>query len=250
VRLTTADGRSVAAAFTDTDREAMYAWVRFGYEQTDQRLDKLGLAQWASVINGRNRAIDEFAAKCVKDAPRAHKGAHVGCRVGCAACCYQTIMILSTDALLIARHMIDPGHRARIGATAAAVQRLTDDARYVQHIPCPLLVKDRCSVYDVRPHVCRSHYSLSRKACYDDLDTRVPLLSGPAFFAADVSIGADYALMKRGLQVTLGELADFVDQALAPGVIDRWLAGEAVIQRGRADYAETVQIIAQKAGLP
>ena len=75
------------------------------------------------------------------------------CGPGCASCCHRRIEVFAVEAEPIATELAmlaarDPDLRARI-------RRQADDPEHSQI--CPLLVEDRCSVYDARPLICRSH---------------------------------------------------------------------------------------------
>lgn len=74
------------------------------------------------------------------------------CRSGCADCCRVRFGVFGVEAEPIARALAelgreDPGLRGRVRAQA-------DDP---DHTACALLVDARCTVYDARPLICRSH---------------------------------------------------------------------------------------------
>ena len=75
----------------------------------------------------------------------------VPCSKGCAGCCKMNVSITSVEAQQLAavsgRAMVD---------VRSPVEH--SEARF-SGIPCPFLVNEVCSVYEVRPYACRVHFS-------------------------------------------------------------------------------------------
>ncbi len=81
---------------------------------------------------------------------------HVACRRGCNFCCHIPVMIFRSEADRIAAH---------IGRPAAAVpmespDRIEARSKQFYRVPCVFLKEGECSIYEVRPLVCRQHHSL------------------------------------------------------------------------------------------
>jgi Fe-S-cluster containining protein len=99
------------------------------------------------------------------DAQKLVRNAKLPCASGCHHCCVQEILISTTEAILVVRHIerqMSPADRAaRIVAILAARPSGEDgDA------PCALLASaGTCSVYADRPMCCRSYLALSEPAC-------------------------------------------------------------------------------------
>lgn len=71
------------------------------------------------------------------------------CQSGCGACCRMNVAITSLEAERLAEFS------GRMPATLAGpVAHAPSD---FSGVPCPFLVEERCSVYEVRPLACRSH---------------------------------------------------------------------------------------------
>lgn len=87
------------------------------------------------------------------------------CRKGCAHCCYVAVPLTQTEANIIGEAI---GRRAR--RVPASLLALTKDIGY--HNPCPFLLNNVCSIYEHRPHACRTHYNL-------DIDDLLCRLDGP-----------------------------------------------------------------------
>lgn len=110
-----------------------------------------------------HRAADAWARPVAKMAP---------CAKGCSHCCHIPVLALRSEAQLLARasqrRMENPPAEARAAvrdliekeemAEAKRTARLGGQA----HIgtPCPFLVDGSCSVYEHRPFVCRTHFTL------------------------------------------------------------------------------------------
>jgi len=90
------------------------------------------------------------------------------CRgVGCSHCCKTSVMIRQTEADAIGKKV---GRAARKVAIREPdrIKGLAFDEKYAGS-PCPFLVDEKCSVYEVRPYVCRQAHSLN--ASPDQCDT-------------------------------------------------------------------------------
>lgn len=106
------------------------------------------------------RRVDEHFANAVGRTPEAF-----ACREGCSSCCVR-FGVLEVEAarvrvVLAEMAVRDPALRERVrmqGRDAAAKA-------------CALLVDDRCSVYEERPIICRSH-GLPIRVTQDDGSTR------------------------------------------------------------------------------
>jgi hypothetical protein len=85
----------------------------------------------------------------------ARYGAHLVCRAGCSGCCQHHLSLFPVEAAAV---------RRAVGALPAATQaRIRQQAREVrareaqgQPVACPLLVDDRCAIYEARPLMCRT----------------------------------------------------------------------------------------------
>ncbi len=126
------------------------------------------------------------------------------CREGCSYCCRKPGVLASVPELLRILHHIDsnfdPIARAalvqRAQAYALQMQGRDVNAPTKETVPCPLLVNERCSVYKVRPLVCRGYNSTSVEACRTAHDTGKGLV--PIFaLNKDVSDGATVGLEQQ-----------------------------------------------------
>jgi hypothetical protein len=98
-----------------------------------------------ALVRLRQKVDDHF------EGARARNPDQFACRSGCSSCCQAGFGVFELEAADIRKHLAvlreaNPELRQRIRAQA------TDPTRE----RCALLVDDRCSVYEVRPIICRS----------------------------------------------------------------------------------------------
>ena len=158
---------------------------------------------------------------------------------GCSFCCHQNVDATIPEVILVALQLgdeVDP-RRAAILAAADAFRDLDDDARIATGKPCPLLVDNRCSVYNVRPINCRSFTSPDATNCHESMRL---IEAGEAPLPIDVYVvlrflcGGEQAAVRGicrdlGLQDDIVELTQTVAAILRdPALVERWAAGERV----------------------
>lgn len=93
---------------------------------------------------------------------------YVACKPGCSQCCHMNTIIYEHEAIRLAevtgKTMRRLPYRERDEVAIAGAQ--------FDQTPCPFLVDHKCSVYEHRPLVCRTHHSLRDSA--DLCSTNVP----------------------------------------------------------------------------
>lgn len=176
-----------------------------------------------------DRTVAEFAAASAK----------IQCRSGCTFCCHQNVDVTIPEAILVALRLAkEPAARAEAVLEAADLFKdLDDEARIATGRPCPMLVDDRCSVYDIRPVACRSFTSPDAGNCQAALDS---VKAGKGVMPAEVYVvlqllcnGEQSATLgicrDLGLQADIVELTQTVAAILRdPQLVTRWAAGERV----------------------
>lgn len=184
-------------------------------------------------------------------------GRKPACGAGCSMCCFQTFEPSTVEVMAIACYLLENGIADRVLERAIQhlpnVGRLTQEQRYAAHIPCPALEKNNCSVYAVRPRVCRTYYSMSRTACHRDFrlggkapknkQAGVPLLTQPGVLGTAIGFGIDLAFLEKGFEVDRVEYTAALVRVLeAPEtIIPAWLAGERVfdgVPRRRRTFSD------------
>lgn len=162
----------------------------------------------------------------------------IACARGCSYCCYGFVSVIAPEAFRLA-DAVRAGISAPIdAATARAAATLTrgiaPDDRVGRKLPCPLLHDGACSVYEVRPLVCRQATSLSLPGCVEefegiDRDGRIPISSVHLAHASNANVALLGAMLAAGLPTEAYELGAALEVALADADCERrWLAGENV----------------------
>jgi len=167
--------------------------------QLDSLLDELG-EHMLEYIGGkkfpRKLRFDELSAIAERMqsetdkgvALREHKivegGDVLACRQGCNGCCEEPIMVFQPEAARVWRWLQLPANKAarsaflaaykpwkaRVGATLDELSKLFDDdenylaahtAAWRLRALCPFNVEGDCSIYPVRPVVCRTGHALT-----------------------------------------------------------------------------------------
>lgn len=95
-------------------------------------MDKEPFSQYVSLLS----RVDDLCMRL-----RQIHGRHIACARGCSACCGQVLEILPVEFYYL--------------QAAALVSNLSEPA--TAEGACPLLHKSRCSLYQHRPVICRTH---------------------------------------------------------------------------------------------
>jgi Fe-S-cluster containining protein len=152
----------------------------------------------------------------------------LACCAGCSYCCRKPGVLATVPEFL---RIID---RVRSTFGEPGLHDLTERARLYESrlngrhfddpvddsVPCPLLVQDRCSVYDIRPLVCRGYNSTDVNACrlaHADPAARVPIFAVIKDVADGTSVGVAQALKTVGLNDALVDLGTALGLALSAG---------------------------------
>jgi Fe-S-cluster containining protein len=166
----------------------------------------------------------------------------IACGEGCGSCCFNQVELTPPEALILGRHIVETFSDAERERVLAAVARnlaitagksKTAIAARRSELPCPLLRDQRCSVYPVRPLMCRAMHALDRERCEAELRTG-SLAVNPYYahrhdIALSVSAGLREGCRGACLQAEalnlVQALHDFFRQE---NPVERWLNGEAV----------------------
>lgn len=92
----------------------------------------------------------------------------IQCKAGCSACCYYVVTIGQMEALALAKYVRSinadtPAFREDLQDRATLMRQHMSAQLHHQRgytamrVPCVFLKDAKCSVYDIRPPVCRSH---------------------------------------------------------------------------------------------
>jgi hypothetical protein len=166
-----------------------------------------------------------------------------GCRAGCAWCCYLLVSVAAPEALVIAEYLRATlsaealvGVMDRLAALDAVTHALPAQERFNQRRPCALLVDNRCSIYPVRPILCRGWTSYDAAQCEQALrqaEDNLPVDNHPQIrqVAADLEQELLAATRDAGLPTRQLELTAALRVALeTPDAAERWAHGEDVFK--------------------
>jgi len=223
-----------------------------------------GAANSALAIFGERPSLEravELARRAMSATSRLAEGllaraaaGSVACKAGCDHCCHQSVGVTTPEALAIVAHLKQVLPVAELAAFAALIaerfartRELSADQRFSPDLPCPFLVAGQCSIYEVRPLVCRGMNSLDAKECelrLRDPQARAAFLAqgsgGHCFLepiraAQAVSAGVQLGLSELyGLDMRPVELTAALHLLLSgPAASDAsWLAGEMPLAAG------------------
>ena len=128
-----------------------------------------------------DRPVAREAKQAWKEIDLAIKNQPLVCRDGCSHCCHQIVEVHSWEAEEISRYVIEGMNQATKHVVTTQLQAwhdwfdaaarpstMTNPLTFAEvralsqmaatlRIKCPYLVNSRCSIYQVRPTVCRIH---------------------------------------------------------------------------------------------
>jgi Fe-S-cluster containining protein len=102
----------------------------------------------------------------------------IACREGCSFCCFNQVEVTPLEALRLGHFVTQNFSTEDQDALMARVTRSVrlkagkskQEIGHLRHqFPCPLLLDGRCSIYPVRPLVCRAMHTFDAGACQEEL---------------------------------------------------------------------------------
>ncbi|PLX69375.1 MAG: hypothetical protein C0603_00155 [Denitrovibrio sp.] len=101
--------------------------------------------------------------------------AQMDCKEGCSTCCKVNVSILDFEAIIISDFLLKTltnseleTLKIKMKLLVRDIQSLDEDERIMSNKPCAFLnKKGGCSIYPVRPLLCRSVTSADKQACKD-----------------------------------------------------------------------------------
>jgi hypothetical protein len=138
------------------------------------------------------------------------------CQAGCAHCCHQAVGVSAPELFAIHAHLRATRTPAELDGTARRIRDADDKTRGMTAaerlspaLPCPFLVEERCSIYEVRPLACRGTNSLDATACeraLRDPEARAAFLAGSFPLPCFLEPIRAFHAVAAGLQIALDEL--------------------------------------------
>jgi len=158
------------------------------------------------------------------------KGVHFDCKIGCSWCCRSLrVEALPQEIFRIAR---EQRRRGDLTELLIKLRAYTDKIAATKEAPqgadCPFLVEDACSIYAIRPMMCRKCNSLDVEKCKDPQAT-IPENPELALKAGAILHGTINAYERNKLPAKAHQLAPGVLLALTQEDAEaRWYRGEDV----------------------
>lgn len=158
-------------------------------------------------------------------------GIHFDCKAGCSYCCSLRVAAMPTEVFVIARHMkqlpseplAEIIHKLTVHAEAAR-----DLGTEEYFLPCSLLVNGRCSIYALRPAMCRKYLSMDVEECKKP-DACAPEDREMVMKSSALIFGTTQAYTRAKLATQNHELGQALLVALTdPSTEERWYRGEQV----------------------
>lgn len=183
-----------------------------------------GISFAVDFVTNLHRSVDKIAQQA------GDQGQQAECSPGCACCCSVRVEASEPEIFLIVREL-----RKRPDAQLAAlVEHLRDRAATADDATlrrdCAFLDEQLCSIYEVRPAVCRRAHSLSAEKCRSyapEIPQNLSMLLG----ANALMHGTSKAYREVGLHSSPHELNSAVLLALTDETAEaRWYEGESVLQ--------------------
>jgi Fe-S-cluster containining protein len=158
----------------------------------------------------------------------------VACKKGCSHCCHVWVSATAPEVLFIAkaiRLMSDPTVRDRIKAAYLQTGQFSFEERDLHPYPCPLLVNNICSIYEMRPKACRlaasGNAEICARAIHDLTNEDIPTPFMHMIARSSYAIALAAALKHSQLPYRSYEFIGALERALQRDDAERaWLAGE------------------------
>jgi hypothetical protein len=112
--------------------------------------------KWLAMDSPRNTDFKAVRMLEIIDSLSVHVAPLSSCQKKCSYCCYQSVAIPTWEVDRIAKYS---------GRKTTGFGGHTKNLKHIQeqfcNVVCPFLINDACSIYPVRPFMCRAHYSYS-----------------------------------------------------------------------------------------
>ena len=177
----------------------------------------------------------------------------IACLIGCNYCCYLRVEVRAHEVFTIARFiekMFTEDQKRllidRLSNTVDTIRGLSREEHFAKNVECALLKQGECSVYEVRPSMCRKHHSIDvvqcRRTFENPHDSAIPPVGHQLLIQATRTavLGFRDGMEKAGLDSTLYELNSAVLAALEdPECGKKWRKGKKAFPK----YAEALPAI-------
>jgi Fe-S-cluster containining protein len=149
------------------------------------------------------------------------------CKPGCTYCCSAQVEVSDPEALYIARHIQQIPDEEKLPLLDRLRLQSSKGGVIGDHSnpqPCAFLQDGLCSIYPIRPSVCRKAHSLSVRACETGASL-IPQNLTRAVQCEALTAGTNEAFKSVGLAASRYELSVAVLAALAENAEEAWYQG-------------------------
>ncbi len=183
---------------------------------------------------------DALAFADENNAPFVEGRRTLACQKGCSWCCKLQVTVTAPEALRIAGYLQAnlsadglAELRTRLKELVAKTAGMGTEERAVSGLPCGLLVDNACSVYPVRPLICRGWNSTDASVCEEATkrpDVRIQCFAPQRAVYDGTETGLIAGLGRAGYLDETYDLCAAVLIALElPHAAEDWLAGEPIL---------------------
>jgi Fe-S-cluster containining protein len=168
----------------------------------------------------------------------------IACQSGCPVCCFNQVELTPLEALVLGDYVsryFPPGEQTRLlgridrNLKLKAGKDKKQIAAIRHKLPCPFLKARKCSVYPVRPLLCRAMHSLNADHCRQEIITPVShfeFYSHRYEIVLSLSMGLKAGCQDIGCQSQTLDLARVVKDFLnAPNPVEDWIKGKMVFSK-------------------
>jgi len=153
---------------------------------------------------------------------------HLACKAGCSACCSLRVEVFDFEAVAIAKHVestFDASQKARLEDRLRSASVSSKGLAISEHfVPCAFLEDQRCTIYEMRPAMCRKYHSVDIQSCLEHGEAmEVEGLKNTTMAGFQ---GFVEGVKQSGLKPTLHELNQALHCLISdPKAIQNWLNG-------------------------
>ena len=185
-----------------------------------------------SFISNLHRGVDSVVRAA------ADEGEQPDCKSGCSHCCHVRVEALEPEIFLIARELkkLSPEKLGELtGRLRNHAATINGVSVFDHHIACPFLEDDLCSIYQIRPAVCRKTHSFDVEKCKPP-SYEIPQSLEIALKSEALMKGTADAYRRIKLSASGHELGQAVFHALTDETAEsRWAAGEEIFDQFSAN---------------
>jgi len=164
----------------------------------------------------------------------------VQCKKGCSYCCHFRVDVSANEVFTISDYMKSTLsdedfdlHLEKAKENKKKMGMLSQSKRIVTNVACPLLIDNECSIYEIRPAMCRKIHSTNVDACkhsYENPeDSNIENAEHPVLAAITMTMltAARDGFTSHKLDDTVYDLSEVLVFALEDNKYQkRWLNGK------------------------